>query len=361
MKRHERGKRERCRAGPPDPEACSSPGRYCQVGRCCYEGECDRIGWLLGLLLLGVLLPVLWRLIRWIGGELSGESGSGETGVTPSQTHKVPPSIYRRPDPFIYDQYYLAKLGYAVTWHNPDVRLEDPLEVVPPGQARTAVDSSALEPGKTYDVIARIWNASTSAPAAHLPVSFSYLAFGIGTVKNAIGTTHVNLSVKGGSACPAYARQKWTTPVTPGHYCLQVELIWPDDVNPANNLGQHNTDVRPLNSPNADFAFPLRNDADFAREFELEVDAYRIGELPECEPAERGGRAIVARSGDRPALPDGWTVDFAPHQVQLAPGEQTEVTVHVTAPDGFTGLQAINVHALAGHAPAGGVTLYVHG
>jgi hypothetical protein len=308
-----------------------------------------------------VLLPVLWPLFRWIWGELTRGSDPAETGVTPSQTHKVPPSIYRRPDPFIYDQYYLAKLGYPVTWHNPDVRLEDPLEVVPPGQSRTPVDSSALQPGKTYDVIARIWNGSTSAPAAHLPVLFSYLAFGIGTTKNTIGTTHVNLSVKGGSACPAYARQTWTTPSTPGHYCLQVELIWPDDVNPANNLGQHNTDVRPLNSPNADFAFPLRNDADFARDFELEIDAYRIGELPECEPTEPGGRAIPVTTRERPPLPHGWTVDVAPNHVQLAPREQTDVTVHVTAPDRFTGLQAVNVHALADRAPAGGVTLYVHG
>jgi hypothetical protein len=311
--------------------------------------------------LVVVLVPVLWPLLRWVWRELTGGSSSAGTGVTPNQTHKVPPSIYRRPDPFIYDQYYLAKLGYPVTWHNPDVRLEDPLEVVPPGQPRTPVDSSALEPGKTYDVIARVWNGSTSAPAAYLPVSFSYLAFGIGTTKNAIGTTHVNLSVKGGSACPAYARHAWTTPATPGHYCLQVELLWPDDVNPANNLGQHNTDVRPLNSPNADFAFPLRNDADFARDFELQVDAYAIGELPECDPSERGGRATLARTSDRPSLPHGWTVEVAPNQVQLAPGAQTEVAVHVTAPEGFTGLQAINVHALADCAPAGGVTLYVHG
>ncbi len=37
------------------------------------------------------------------------------------------------------------------------------------------------------------------------------------------------------------------------------------------------------------------------------------------------------------------------------------MTVHITAPDGFSGQQAFNVHAYADGAIAGGVTLYVHG
>jgi hypothetical protein len=40
-----------------------------------------------------------------------------------------------------------------------------------------------------------------------------------------------------------------------------VVLDWPDDAEPASNLGQSNTEVKQLNSPRAMFTFPLRNDA----------------------------------------------------------------------------------------------------
>ena len=76
-----------------------------------------------------------------------------------------------------------------------------------------------------------------------MPVKFSFLRFGIGQAITAIGASHANLSVKGGSACPAYTRHPWTMPATPGHYCLQIELIWIDDGNPDNNLGQHDTEL----------------------------------------------------------------------------------------------------------------------
>lgn len=325
------------------------------------------LGCLLGLLFIAALVACLVRLVRWLTGGGPGSQVPAQTGLVPTQLHPVPPSIYRRPDPFIYDQYYLGQLGYAVSWHNPDFRLEDPAEVVLPGQPRTPVQPTDLQPAKTYDVIARVWNGSLSAPAVHMPVHFSYLEFGIGTTKVSIGTTHADLSVKGGSACPAFARQSWTTPATPGHYCLQAELLWPDDANPANNLGQHNTDVKPLNSPNAEFTFPVRNDADWRREMALEVDAYAIPPLPDCSPA---GETRPAPARDRSArrharedhpVPPGWVVDLVPAQLDLGPGEVRDVTVHITAPDGFSGQQAFNVHAYADGAIAGGVTLYVHG
>ncbi len=37
----------------------------------------------------------------------------------------------KRPDPLIYDQYYLMALGFAVTWDNPDIWLELAGVVVP--------------------------------------------------------------------------------------------------------------------------------------------------------------------------------------------------------------------------------------
>jgi hypothetical protein len=54
-------------------------------------------------------------------------------------------------------------------------------------------------------------------------------------------------------------------------------------------------------------------------------------------------------------------VTIDPAQMQLDAGEAREVTVDVTAPDGFRGRQAINVHAFAGQQIVGGVTLYVEG
>jgi hypothetical protein len=317
------------------------------------------------LLVLAAATSIFIWLLRWLRNLFKKLRGPGDQplpGIVSEQGHPVPASIYRRPDPFIYDQYYLAKQGWA------DIRLEDPAEVVPPGESPTAVDSSALLPGKTYDVVARVWNNSLVAPAVHMPVHYAYLEFGIGTTKHDIpGATYVDLSVKGADACPAFARRSWTTPTTPGHYCLQIELEWPDDANPDNNLGQHNTNVKALNSPNAVFKFPVRNGGEVAQAIRLEVDAYRLPELPECEreqPREPGMRHTTDlrrhRREDYP-VPEGWVVDLAPQQFPLPPGAEQEVTVHITAPDGFSGQKAFNVHGFSSGAPVGGVTLYVQG
>jgi hypothetical protein len=53
----------------------------------------------------------------------------------------------------------------------------------------------------------------------------------------------VSLGVKGTPQGVATAELDWTTPATPGHYCIQVSFSWPDDLNPNNNLGQENTQV----------------------------------------------------------------------------------------------------------------------
>src|SRR5215212_2059541 len=60
---------------------------------------------------------------------------------------------YVRPDPLLYSQYYLSKLGLAVTWDNPDISLR---------QNGVTVSSSLLQPDTEYEVVARIWNASTA-------------------------------------------------------------------------------------------------------------------------------------------------------------------------------------------------------
>ena len=207
-----------------------------------------------------------------------------------------------------------------------------------------------------------------------MPVRFSYLDFGIGTVSRPIGETTVTVGVRGSTGAPALARQRWTTPATPGHYCIQVELIWEDDANPANNLGQRNVDVSPLNSPTARFAFAVRNAAATERTVRFELDGYTVQTLAVCDPPEAAEapelsapevdarvREAQRRHGrEHHALADGWLVE-APTALQLRPDQQRTVEVIATAPDGFEGRQAINVHALAGDELLGGVTLYCVG
>jgi hypothetical protein len=250
----------------------------------------------------------------------------------------------------------LQSLGLGVTWDNPDIHVELP--------GGTVVDSHALQPNTDYVVVARVWNGSTTAPAPGLPVKVSYLSFGVGTTRHDVGMTAVDLPVKGAAGCPATASVPWRTPSTAGHYCLQVELLWDDDSNPGNNMGQHNTDVKPLNSPHARFDIPVRNDTAERARVLIRADSYRIPDPPRC--SDEGGRSerqqrLTRHHRDRWPLPAGWLVDLSPSDAVLGPGDQTMVTVDITAPDGFVGRQGINVHAEANGQLLGGVTLYVDG
>jgi hypothetical protein len=304
------------------------------------------------MLCAGWLVWLIWSLLR-IARVACRDKGSDrhEHGI-------VPPWAYRQPDPLIYSQKYLQSLGLAVTWDNPDIHVESPAA---PG---IPVDAHSLQPDTDYVVVARIWNGSTTAPAPGLPVQVSYLSFGIGATRNDVGATVVDLPVKGAVGCPATASVTWRTPPTPGHYCLQVDLLWDDDANLDNNMGQHNTDVKPLNSPHAAFAVPVRNNTAERARVVMRVDGYRIPELPPCQPdtdEDAPGRRLERHRREAWTAPDGWDVSIEPSQATLAPGQELVVTVDITAPDGFVGRQAINVHADTGGELLGGVTLYVEG
>lgn len=284
---------------------------------------------------------------------------AGGTRPATGAKQTVPGTIYRKPDPMIYDQYYLQSQGFAVTWDNPDIHLERP-----PG---TRVSSHDLLPNTAYQVVSRIWNLSETAPAPGLPVRVSYLRFGIGGGKTDFAETQVDLPVKGSPALPARAVVEWTTPPTPGHYCLQVELLWPaaEDANPDNNLGQHNTDVKALTSP-ATFTVPVRNqDLQSSRHLRLLVDAYAIPPRRACSDREEAEvHRSEARSRHHPTLfpvPEGWEVQITPSELALEPGQEREVTVQVTAPPGFVGRRPFNINAYAEGQLLGGVTLYVEG
>jgi hypothetical protein len=269
------------------------------------------------------------------------------------------------PDPLIYDQYYLMSLGLAVTWDNPDIRLK---------LGGVVVNPSDLQENTEYQIFARIWNSSPNAPVAGLRVVFQYLQYGIGTQPIPIGTTTqttVDLEVLGYP--PALAVVNWTTPSTPGHYCVQVHLEPFDDSNFNNNLGQLNTHVVTAQSP-AVSSFALRNDSRVRRMFTFEADSYFVGEPPPCGPPEsllagsrRIGRATLPPRhlyGSQP-LPEGWLVQFEPTNPTLDPGEQITLSASVVPPVGYHGQQTVNLNAFAPaeftgkRALAGGVTLTV--
>lgn len=319
--------------------------------------SCCRVPRLLWLGLLTVWLAWLLRALTRICRLHLGEKECKRSNV--------PPWAVRKPDPMIYSQTFLQAQGLAVTWDNPDIHVE--LASNPGVQ----VDSHSLSPATDYVVVARVWNGSTNAAAVGLPVKLSYLEFGINTVRHEAATATVDLAVKGAAGCPAFARVPWKTPPTPGHYCLQVELIWEHDEEPGNNLGQHNTDVKPLNSPHAAFTFPVRNDVDRVRSIHFQLDSYHIPSLEPCDEDTRRGshehgehhEATALRRHDPAAwpVPDGWRVVVGPERAELAAHDTIAVSVDVAAPDGFSDRQVINVSAYEESVLIGGVSLYVEG
>lgn len=256
------------------------------------------------------------------------------------------------PDPLIYPQYFLQALGIPITWDSPDIQL---------WKDGSLVSSSLLDESTTYDVVARIWNASPDAPTIGMTVHFSFLEFGIGTTAHPIGSkSNVSVGVKGGMTCPSYVSIPWTTPAGAGHYCLQVLLAPIDDSNYSNNLSQENTNVGIAHSP-ALFTFALRNNTAESRAYRFEADAYTITAPDPCSIAAR--ETLDARRLDRfrqsTSLPPGWSVEFEPDSPTLGPDQQVTITAKVTPASGFAGTQVVNVNAFYQETLAGGVTLIV--
>ena len=152
---------------------------------------------LAGAIAIALLIDALFR--RWC--ELRGAPHKGQgtrESSGPSSVH-LPSTIYKRPDPLIYSQYFFMTRGFAVTWDNPDIWLT---ELPAPDGTLAAVGSHELLPNHVYRIHARIYNGSLEAPAVGMPVFFSYLTFGIGIVPTLIGVTVVDLPVKGASGHP---------------------------------------------------------------------------------------------------------------------------------------------------------------
>jgi hypothetical protein len=261
----------------------------------------------------------------------------------------LPASVYKRADPLIYAQYYLMSQGLAVTWDNPDIDIFDGSVPV----------TGPLKANHHYRVRVRVWNGSYDAPAVGVGVELSYLSFGAQTVSHPITTGSVNLGAKGTAMCPAFTELDWLTPPTGGHYCLQARLIWFDDANPNNNLGQKNVNVAAVLSP-ARFTFNVRNDASVTRHFALQADTYTLPVLPDCgeeqvrpttrlrESRERWDRAKKTQGYGQFPLPPDWTVEIKPQSFALEPRQELTVEVAIEPSDPtFKGSKTFNVHVFA--------------
>ena len=291
----------------------------------------------------------------------------------------LPPKVHVRADPMLYSQSWLMSQGLAVTWDNPDIQLYDMMG--------NPVQPFALNPDQDYQVVVRIWNNSYGGPAPSVGVNLSFIHIGFGNTQFPIGTGSADLGVKGSPHCPAFTQFIWHTPAVPGHYCLLALLIWPDDANPNNNLGQKNTLVGVTHSP-AEFVFTITNDGTVRQRFELEADMYAIPKLPDCSdaPPPPRGRIAAANTAGRYAesqarwaaalrtqayglfpVTGAWKVTTTPQDFELAPNNSQDVNVSIEFTTGkFIGTQPFNIHGFATppNGPrklAGGVTLYVEG
>jgi hypothetical protein len=301
-------------------------------------------------LLYGWVLA-LWRLVaavcRAIHRRPRPKTGTPRRPTADTDCVPLDDPAFLRPDPLLYSQHQLLAHGLAVTWDNPDIVLV---------RNGAPVASHELDPATTYDVSVRVWNNSTEAPVIAMPVRLSYLDFGVGTVPIPIATGTVDVGVKGSSTQPSFVSIPWTTPATPGHYCLQALLDPVDDIDRENNLGQENTDVRPMQSP-ANFSFELRNGSALPHTYRFELDSYVLPSLPACADGEPREQTLLRHRRAAHPVPDDFTVTVVPAQPELAAGAQTTVTVSVEGPPGFVGAQPVNVNVFHEHGFVGGVSL----
>jgi hypothetical protein len=150
----------------------------------------------------------------------------------------IPGRIVRKPDPCIYDQFLLMQLKRPVTWDSPDVHIF--LNKVEQYTYNLTVSTE-------YDVEVTVHNSSKDKPANGTTVDIHWIEFGAGgQIRHPITIASVDVPVWPGTFL---VKTNWTTPSTPGHYCIEIELSHPDDGNPSNNRGWNNTLVYAAQSP----------------------------------------------------------------------------------------------------------------
>lgn len=235
---------------------------------------------LLLLLALLILLLKLWAWLLWLW-----RTKTFKPDETEEPCGRIPEVLVRRPDPCIYSQSYLAAQGLPVTWDNPDIwmaRANSPGTIEP--------DSYHLDDDTDYLVSVRVHNASTD-PAIGVTVRLVYRPWSFNSpdlvpVEVDASGIEVTRSVDVAGMGSTVTQFAWhTPPLAPGdaaHYCLQVHLSHPLDINAANNVGQENTQVYSVNpgfvhpGETAQFDVPLFNPGRVAQLVRFRTDRYLI-------------------------------------------------------------------------------------
>jgi hypothetical protein len=304
----------------------------------------------------GVLLKLLLR------GRLVGRQRGQDCCIWP------PEGMRPRPDPYLYSQEWLYLRGLAYTWDNPDFSLVDP--------DGNLADRMNLKPGVKYRVVVRVHDGSLLA-ATNTTVALDVLEFGAGgMVIESLGSLTVDVPAFGATE----AVFEWPTPPGGGHSCLRAHLSHPDDGNPLNNMGQHNTEVARPASPMRRSTFIVRNHAPGAREMRLEFDSYRLPAEPMRARSlkernsieylralrERNSRARSPVSDlldARLQIGDGSPRRIADVQRSptflLAAGEATSITFEAKPAPASGAGQVVNIHTFDGLKLVGGVTIYI--
>lgn len=233
------------------------------------------------LVSLFVLLLKLWECFVW----LWRTKNLYEEEIEEEDCGQIPENLIRRPDPSIYSQQYLMSQGLPVTWNNPDIWVapaSDPTAIEP--------DSYHLKDDTDYIASVRVHNASTDA-AIGVRVRLVYRPWSFNSpevvpVETDANGNEVVKFVDIPAMGAAIAQFNWHTPKLEAgqqkHFCLQALLSHPLDINPANNIGQENTNVYAQNPGSvapgevAMIEVPLFNVGRRVENFRFRWDAYTI-------------------------------------------------------------------------------------
>jgi len=314
-----------------------------------------------------LILAVLWSLIKRVLEiiEFFLEVGRGKRRSGRVVDCFNRPDLRARPDPYIYSQSWLYARGLAFTWDNPDFALIDPSD-------NLAKDPHQLKPHKLYKVRATIHNSSIM-DAVHTTVAFDVLHFGAGTaVVQVLGSIIVDVPALGSTV----AEIDWITPANAGHNCLRALIQHPDDANPLNNLGQHNTDVASPASPTRKLTFHVANQSENEQRFTLEMNAYRLPPQPLRPTVPRHDGEKYAEAMPRSSLaylrrlqeindfrkfpvPKDLEAKLQHTELVLKPGEEVETSLLVKPPMAGAGRRHVNINVMLDRMLIGGVTAYV--